>query len=311
MDVIREAEKKLRDLVRSPIRFCALLNDDARWFKLCSALDVIGDTQLAVQAFREHPDSGVESDGAAYLVVYGILQVLYVQQDAARCLANCLGFELELPPELRAIRDSRNAAIGHPTDYKRGTRSTAISRHSLSGTGFQMLVHGPARQTEFRHVSLVEAVESQTKIIGDLLARGAEQLMATELQHRRRFRDNPLRAVFQGTLGYALEKLSEGLREPESRSFAEWGLEHIVETLARFKELLRERGLADAYPDSVSRALAELDLTIARIRSRLAGSQPTWNEQDDEVYQFLLRGKLDELERMAGEIDAEFQSDEV
>ena len=148
-----------------------------------------------------------------------------------------------------------------------------------------MLVRGAGRQTELRNVSLIDAVESQTNVIGDLLTRVAEQLMAAELGHRRRFRESPLRATLQGTLGYALEKLSQGLRELESKPLAD--------------------------PDSVSAVLADLDFVIDRLRTRLDGSQTTWNEQDDEVYQFFLAGKLEELERMASEIDAEYQSDQI
>jgi hypothetical protein len=55
----------------------------------------------------------VESDGWSYLVVYGILQVLYVQQDAATMLAGCLKLPFELPDELVNIREIRNDSIGH------------------------------------------------------------------------------------------------------------------------------------------------------------------------------------------------------
>jgi hypothetical protein len=72
-------------------------------------------------------------------VVYGVLQVLYVQQDATRTIATCSGLSLEFPKELADIREVRNDSLGHPTG-----RGAFISRSTLSPDGFQFLV--PSRK---------------------------------------------------------------------------------------------------------------------------------------------------------------------
>jgi hypothetical protein len=118
VDGVQTIERRIRDLVNSPRRSHLLRQDDERWFRLCSAMDAVGDTQLAIRTFLDKPIDGARSDGWSYLIVYGVLQVLYVQQDAARTLAGCLGLGFTLPPELSAIRDARNASIGHPTTYR-------------------------------------------------------------------------------------------------------------------------------------------------------------------------------------------------
>src|SRR4051794_31794598 len=94
-DPVEAAERRIRDIVNTARRSSALLQNRQQWFQLCSAMDAIGDTQLAVRAFLDEPMKDAKSDGWSYLVVYGILQVLYVQQDAAKMLASCLKLPLE------------------------------------------------------------------------------------------------------------------------------------------------------------------------------------------------------------------------
>src|SRR5687767_1869174 len=123
MDSVEAAEQRIRDIVNDPRRRQSLVQDRQRWLRLCSAMDVIGDTQMAVRAYLDEPLKDRESAGWSYLVVYGVLQVLYVQQDAAMTLASCLNLTLEWPDELEPIRETRNDSIGHPTG-----RGTFISR---------------------------------------------------------------------------------------------------------------------------------------------------------------------------------------
>jgi hypothetical protein len=131
MDRVEVGGGRIRDIVNTPRRRYALMENRQRWLQLCSAMDAIGDTQLAVRAYLDQPMKEVESDGWSYLVVYGILQVLYVQQDAAKMLAGCLKLPFELPDELVNIREIRNDSIGHAAG-----RGAFISRITLSQDGF-------------------------------------------------------------------------------------------------------------------------------------------------------------------------------
>jgi hypothetical protein len=57
--------------------------------QLRSSLDVIEDCQLALEGYSESRSS--PKSGECYLKVYGVLQVLYVQQDAVGHLFEALG----------------------------------------------------------------------------------------------------------------------------------------------------------------------------------------------------------------------------
>ena len=57
-----------------------LLENLANWKMLCSCLDAIGDTELAFVAFLKQRKTA--DYGQKYLSVYGVLQAMFVQQDA-------------------------------------------------------------------------------------------------------------------------------------------------------------------------------------------------------------------------------------
>src|SRR5262245_41556966 len=127
MDPVERGEQRVRELVNVPRRQAALLQNKQSWIRLCSAMDAIGDTQMAIRSYLDDPAHKNGSDGRAYLLVYGILQVLYVQQDAVGTLSKVLNIPFTLPAELEEIRDIRNDSIGHPTG-----RGGFISRITLS-----------------------------------------------------------------------------------------------------------------------------------------------------------------------------------
>ena len=305
MDSVEAAEQRIRDIVNNPRRRQTLLQNRQEWLRLCSAMDAIGDTQMAVRAYLDEPIVDSESTGWSYLAVYGILQVLYVQQDAAMTLANCLKLTVEWPVELEAIRETRNDSIGHPTG-----RGTFISRISLSAEGFQLLVPVKGKR-EFRNVRLRAVVEQQTDVMGKHLERALEQLVADELAHRKHFRDRPLRNAVPHTLGYALEKIGAGLHDASEQPMAFGGVDMIRGVVTKVRQMIDERGLTEAYKDSMGEALADIEHAVDRIDSRLKGADLGWNHRDAEVYWFFLAGKIDYLKRLATEIDQDYESDDV
>ena len=98
MTRITELEQEIRELINAPRKHRAILEDSAEYHKLCSCLDVIGDTELAFRAHEEMSDD--PRPGSSYLLVYGFLQALVLQQDAVRYLYEALGLPSEPDPVL-------------------------------------------------------------------------------------------------------------------------------------------------------------------------------------------------------------------
>ena len=131
MKKISELESQIRDLINNPRKQYQLLQNSTSWNQLCSSLDVIGDTELAIDSYidKQYPND----DGSKYLLVYGILQCLFLQQYAVKHMAEALGIEYVSDSLLKYIKDIRNKSVGHPTNKRNGKDQTShfISRISL------------------------------------------------------------------------------------------------------------------------------------------------------------------------------------
>ncbi|HEU4923413.1 MAG TPA: hypothetical protein VFT23_10090 [Burkholderiales bacterium] len=164
---VREAERQLRDIVNtSPVQD-QLMGDLHRWRQLCSSMDAIGDTELAVEAYFDSP-AGDGEYGKHYLEAYGLLQVLFVQQDALKHAAEAIGLPYSLPASLIAIREVRNNAVGHPTKRGRSqSESFGIVRASLSHEGFTLYSFDNGLPDNFQPVRLLELIEVQRDAVVD------------------------------------------------------------------------------------------------------------------------------------------------
>ncbi len=226
--------------------FSLYIGNRQQWNRVCSALDVLGDTELAIDAYLGTPENA--EPGALYLGVYGILQVLVAQQDALSTLATELGVPFKLPTELAEIRQVRIGSIGHPTDIRSGKdRHVAfISRATLSWGGFELWVASDSGD-ERKYVQIKVLVEDQRRLVVDLLQRITDHLISEERDHRKQHRENPLEAAFDPQLLYALEKLCEGIRDSAAASLAEWGLGVVSTSIEEFKNRLAERVVDEGY----------------------------------------------------------------
>ncbi len=132
---IHKQEGRIRDLINTPRKQYLLMKQMNLWSQLCSCLDVIGDTELAIAAYIHKEFS--QNTGANYLAVYGLLQTLFLQQDALFHLCEALGIgdPRDNYPRLKEIREDRNASVGHPTKLKRGKHTFCHYYRIRAGRG--------------------------------------------------------------------------------------------------------------------------------------------------------------------------------
>ncbi|MFH1733652.1 MAG: hypothetical protein ABIE92_02995, partial [bacterium] len=121
MNELQKKVNEIRNRISHYLRINRLLRNDGKWARICSALDTIEDTEEAIYYYNENLSVELGDFGLLYLSVYGVLQSLFVQQDAARHLCEALSSELNEKYEfkkeqnLERIRTIRNETIGHPT----------------------------------------------------------------------------------------------------------------------------------------------------------------------------------------------------
>src|SRR5258708_2140824 len=85
LQCITGLEDSVRDFINTGRHQLKLLGATETWNQICSSLDVVGDTVLSIQDYLLSPYP--QSDGLKYIYTYGILQSLFLQQDAVHHLS--------------------------------------------------------------------------------------------------------------------------------------------------------------------------------------------------------------------------------
>ncbi len=283
-----------------------LLRDSDNWSQICSSLDTIGDTLCSQQAYlsSEYPSS----DGLKYIFTYGLLQALFIQQDAMSHLSEAFGIKFELTDRLKEIRLLRNASIGHPTKNKiKGvTCYNYISRMSLSQKGFTLMRSSGRKSIEFFDINIYEMVCDQLKDIEASYELLAFKLKEADQMHRDKYKDNLLIDIFHSSMGYNFNKVAEGIHSPHSGKplLALSMLKLIRDTYEEFEVSLLERGDLNDY---TKYELDEYNHALSRLESYLKGDDSTMTGSDARIYHFYIYEQHSHFEQIAKEIDDEYQ----
>lgn len=292
---VAELEQEIRDRINHPRKQHFLLRSSADWNKLCSALDVIGDTELALDAYLEHP--AVENVGLRYLFVYGAFQLLQTQQDAVAHLCSALGIASTNSPKLPHICDVRSAAVAHPASRaeNRASKSGFIQRISLSHHGFTLMtVYSDGKPYDFKKVHIPMLIKEQRDVLLQVLREVVTKLDEEDMAHKEKHQGEKLSAAFPPTLGYYFEKIREAARDATYYPLGKMHVELVKESLERFKQALESRGEWRAHV-GVSYAYEELEYPLEslllfftdRASSRL-------NEKDACIFSWFVQSELKE-----------------
>ncbi len=300
----------LEDVVRNHINThryqVDLLEDSSNWNQICSSLDVIGDTIYAIGSYEasEFP----EDSGLQYIYTYGLLQSLFLQQDALRHLSEAFDIKLNPSPTLMEIRSIRNASIGHPTKQnQKGERFyNYISRMSLSKHGFDLLQHSEHRNFDMINVDISAMVRKQLAEVLSGYTVIANKLAEADRMHKKRFQDSLLRDVFPSAMGYFFEKIGQGIWAHSSgdRDFGRSNLRMLKETYERFQSALEER---DELGEHIKFDLDQYFHAIERLEGYLEGSSESLEEPDARIYWSYLRNEHASFAQIAEEIDEQYQ----
>lgn len=285
----------------------ALLDDSKKWNQICSSLDVIDDSLEAIQSYEQenYPDDV----GLKYLNTYGLLQALFLMQDALRHLSEAFELPFQLTDTLREIRNFRNASIGHPTkqDQKGKRYYNYISRISMSKGGFDLMRSTGDRDHAFLYVDLIKACTDQLDGVIAAYRKVAQKLGEIDRMHRDKYKDSPLTDIFHSAMGYYFEKISQGI-QAHSHGGREFGHRHVgmvKDTYEKLKAAMAERGDLNEYTEF---DLAEYFHALTRLDRYFSGEDKIMDEADARIYLSYLRHEHDHFLAIANEIDAEYQT---
>lgn len=304
---IVELESKVRDRINSGRKQHELLGRAADWNKLCSALDIVGDTELALDSYLNQPR--IDDTGLCYLHVYGALQLLQTQQDAVAHICSALGIKAQSSPKLPHIREIRSSSVAHPAAQKedKATKSNFIVRSSISQYGFTLMtVYSDETPYSERSISIPSLVTEQRSTLRGVLEEVLAKMDEAEMKHRSEHRDEKLQDVFPDTLSYYFSKIFEAIHNSTYFPLGEMHVDLVAECLESLKQLLEQRGEWGIY-DSVNYEYELLEYPLAELKAFFANrGSSKLNEKDAYIFCAFVKEQIKTLQQIAREIDDEY-----
>lgn len=311
MPTLRELSTWIRDYGQDPRHQSRLLANEFVWHQLWTAMDIIDDVESALTAYTENEFP--TEIGEKYLRTYGVMQALFLQQDALDDLIKAIhpSKNISVKDILKDIREARNASIGHPTQMgRKGALSThGIVQHSMRKEGFELLSYPKKNDETFEHVPVQELIEKQRAEAARILSEVVEELRQQEEVHRAQFRGIKLLKAFN-QVSYAFEKIFEEVHRDSGPILSNWAVDHLRKSLEDFERLLKKRGLAvDSY-DSIKYLYDEIAHPLTQL-SKFVKGEPSevLSNKSAAVFAEALQHYFGELTDIAREIDDEYSSE--
>ena len=313
--------QEIRSLVNKPLIQSRLIQNTAIWNQLCSSLDVIEDSNLAIKSY---PRLNIrDSSGDCYLVLYGLLQALFIQQNAVEHLCESLKIRklTDDYPRLKEIKGIRNDSSGHPT--KRGSKNKPsyhfISRVTLNHAGFKLLstyYAGSNKSDRVQEVIISDLIKDQRECISKILDCVAGELKQREKDHKEKFKVEKLISFLPDNLNYRFEKVICVTRVRDGQVIdstdlvpGQAGLEAINKSLKKLKNAIAKRGVNyDVVGDLlelIDYSLSELEVFLQQELDRV---DTRINRKTAFIFAFFVQKKFEELKEIAKEIDEEYSN---
>lgn len=311
---IYEHIEEIREIINKPRIQHGYSMNRGLWNQLCSSLDVLEDTDLAIEAYYNKKFGS--TNGEKYLALYGLLQAMVTQQDAVFHLCESLNILKRLDdfPKLREIRNVRIESIGHPTKRSKGKKHPTsyhfITRITLKHNSFTLGSEYSNGKSEHKNVSIPDLISEQKKYVVEILESIRKELIRRDIVHKEKFKTKKLVSAFPDALGYCFEKIYEAVRRKELIQLGRIHIELVKESLNDFKNLLTERGSElDTYA-AVRDLYEEIEYPLNNLEKFFQSTQSTNKLVIDEktayIFWNFLRNKVFELKQIAQEIDEEY-----
>lgn len=300
LDVINRIRERINSIEKQ--RF--LIKDNKKWLQLTSSLNVLEDSYLAVQFYCD--SAFPESAGGQYIYLYGLLQALFLQQDAASGISNSLygksiNWKAEYPDAYNA-RELRNDVSGHPTNRDGGKSAIYLAQITLrkESFGYMRCYSDESREDEYVCVSVQKAIDNTHNCVNAILRKTSDALETEYQEYVNKFRAVKMKEIFSGLL-YAKEKVLTGdLLKPA-------GYLSSKNMVKKCKDELIVRYGSVNTIDAFAYILKKIDIAFNLIDNELSTIiGPTRGVLEQCLLEYLF-DRLDELENLCIEEDQKFE----
>lgn len=305
LNEINKLEDELRNHINYGVLHNQLLNDKPKWWMLCSALDVLGDTCIA---FKDYMQTDFANEtGLRYIYCYGILQCFILQQDSIKHLYEVFNIGWKWSDSLKKIRKIRNASIGHTIlnneggkrEHEKDEFNNFISRITINKFGFDLLRYSKKQEnTVYESISIYELACNQVEQVILLLKKLIEEIINMENVFKKKFENEKLVDLLP--IQYWFEKI-HSIYDEQNKSFAFTALEHIKEQYIKLQQSLVARYLNQEYWfNEINDYLLAVELMDKSMNEN--------NERASRIYNFYLYEKNEYFKSLMAEIDEKFET---
>ena len=300
---------ELRDLINHYRIRSVIMENLTNWLRLCSSMDVIEDTQLAIESFQYDKLGDELIDGIGYLQIYGLMQSLFLQQDALQNIALAINHKYDLSPELRKIRELRNDTVGHPTDRNRGQYFCFIVRSSIHGRKFTYYRDRPEGD-RFNQVDvdIGHLINTQYSEIESGINQIIDHIKKEENKHRELHMGEKMIEVFPPVLNWYFSKLNEAIGNPQLFKLGALHVREIKKVLTELEAALKKRDELEAS-DWFHERVNDVDYPLTQLAHYFSSSSECEiNGITASIFVFYVRKMYDEIKSVVKEIDEEYES---
>ncbi|NIT13642.1 MAG: hypothetical protein GTN99_05200 [Candidatus Dadabacteria bacterium] len=311
MDDVYDLLREIRDFINKPRIKEELFKNKPLFYQLCSCMDMVADCQSAIDAFGKRGKKE-SPKGEVYLEIFGLLQSLFLQQDAVLNLAESLQFEVDLKeyPRLKEIREIRSDAAGHPT--KRDRRDPPswnfIIQHSMGYESFEVVRwHAPEGHTNIA-VKTKDIISDQREYIVEILQKTHSEIKRRDSEYKAKFKMKKIEDIFPGTMGYMCEKMGSAIEHLDEMNLGEFGATGLLNVLERFEVELKKRGISIGTYPGIELTFNELQYPLEKLKQHFLRAV-TLDKEEAHIFVDFVRNKMNDLKKMARELDEEFASE--
>jgi len=145
--MINDAIRQIRDTVNTAVLIHNIERHGFQWDMVAASLDILGDTQLAIEAYQERQGKVGSDVGHGYLDAYGLFQAIFMQQDALTNLAEGLKLSrvrVHKNPDSAYVRNLRTKYFGQ-TAAEQGDQAEVTADKAQCQPHSKKLLHQTLR----------------------------------------------------------------------------------------------------------------------------------------------------------------------
>ncbi|QQS28416.1 MAG: hypothetical protein IPM47_16355 [Sphingobacteriales bacterium] len=270
-----------------------------------ASIDLIEDSQIAIDEFESAEPLGKQ--GRSTLLIYGLLQSLFLQQDGLYHLYKCVVDEninqkdfFDLFSFDKDIREVRNDIAGHPTNRK-NSEFYFIAKGPISKDRFTYAGYTPTFRTV--EVDLKTFIIKQLEFTRNVLQKVQEDISKKIEMKKGEHKSKLLKEMIVGADRNILF-IYRGIRDEDRNFQGELGISGLKSAIDEIREELNKRYNQKLHIE-ISESFRLIDYIIHRFNH-------WWNEKtllgndDAEIFLDSLENQLNRLKEMLLEVDKEF-----